>query len=160
MRPKILHWFLLVAYALCGAGVFGILSAASDIVAEVDTSFPLPIRVIQFVSPAGWLALAFFCLSLSLRLRSETARLILGISFHVVAIGVLLTLIFTDFHRPADIRRPSMESSSNDVRQPSIGHAVYFQWSCVCSPFGLQEALIRRFILNVRTPSEETTEKA
>jgi len=95
MRKKTHSWILMAPYVVGGVGLFYYISKFAAVFGEVGESLPIPTRVVMFVGPAGWLALAVLSALITFRCRSERGREILTIAFLLIALGVACTLLFT-----------------------------------------------------------------
>jgi hypothetical protein len=106
MKTNALSWKAIVAYVVCGIGLFYTTSNVAGMFANMDGSFPIPIRVVVFVGPFGWLAFALLSALVTLRCNSIRWTFALVTVFALVSIGVSCTLLFTNFERPTIIAAP------------------------------------------------------
>src|SRR6266705_4832551 len=112
-------WLTLVAYALGGAGIFFTTSMARGTFTNMDDSFPIPIRVVMYVGPFGWLALVLLGALGTLCVHSTLWRLISTIFISVLGIGIMCTVMFTNMERPSRFSR-SNERSGVDAGSPFL----------------------------------------
>ncbi len=93
-----------VAYAIAGSCMFLTTLWARPVFTNLDDDFPLPIRVVMFVGPAGWLALALLGAVVTLWAPSTHWRLASAILILLLSIAVMCTVMFTNIERPIHIK--------------------------------------------------------
>jgi hypothetical protein len=96
-------WLALVAYLVGGSALFFITFKVAPFFSNLGDSYPIPIRVVTFVGPFGWLAVAFFGALATLLVRSTIWRLASTITFCCLTIGVICTVMFTSLDCPTSI---------------------------------------------------------
>ncbi len=106
-------WMAAVAYAIAGTCVFLTTSWARPVFTNLDDDFPLPIRVVMSVAPAGWLALALLGALVTLWVPSTHWRLVSAILILLLSIAVMCTVMFTNIERPIHIRASNHPASGN-----------------------------------------------
>ena len=81
-------WLSLAAYAVGGVTLFLTTFWVGPFFSNLSELNPGPIRVVMFVGPFGWLAVAFLWALATLRVRSDTWKLLSVILFLCLVIGV------------------------------------------------------------------------
>jgi hypothetical protein len=114
-------WFTVVAYAICGASLFIAGSFAARVFTKLDDTFPIPIRVVVYVGPFGWSALALLGAVGTLWVRSTHWRLFSAIIFSLLTFAVLFTVLNTNLDTPSRI------SASNKSAPAKSRRAWHFQ---------------------------------
>lgn len=109
IQPSSSFWFAATAYAVCGVSLFFVTSFGSRVFTNLDGSFPVPIRIVIYLGPIGWMGLAVLGCLATLCMRSTFCRPISSTIFSLVTVGVLCTVLFTS------VERPSFISSSNQT---------------------------------------------
>lgn len=104
-------WFAAAAYAICGTSLFFATSIGARVFTHMDDSFPIPIRVVMFIGPLGWLSLALLAAVATLCARSTLWRLVSTIVFSLLTVGVLCTVLFTSIDRPSRISASNPRAS-------------------------------------------------
>ena len=104
-------WFTVIAYAICGASLFIAASSAPRVFTKLDDSFPIPIRVVVYVGPFGWSALALLGAVGTLWVRSTPWRLFSTIIFSLLTFGVLFTVLNTSLDTPSRISASNQSAS-------------------------------------------------
>jgi len=119
-------WFAVAAYAICGASLLCATSFAARVFTHLDDSFPIPIRVVVFVGPFGWLALALLGGLATLWVCSTPWRLVSAIVFSLLTLGVLYTVLNTSLDSPSRIS----ESNPRASLDAAFGICLLFGGHC------------------------------
>src|SRR5689334_9772429 len=88
-------WLAAVAYAVAATSIFFATSTAAPAFTHLDDCFPVPIRVVMYVRPFGWLALVLTAGVLTLCAPDSWWRVISVILACLLAIGIMCTVVFT-----------------------------------------------------------------
>jgi len=106
--PQLNTWFWLpvIAFAMGGTGLVYFTFITAPMFSGFHDSLPLAIRVVMFVGPYGWLAVALLGALVTLQVPSTTWKFISTMLFLSLVIGVLCILLFTNVECPTTIARP------------------------------------------------------
>jgi hypothetical protein len=120
-------WLAAIAYAVGGTSIFLSTSDAAPSFTNMDDCFPIPIRVVMYVGPFGWVPLVLIGAAATLCVPYPRWRLASTILVCLLAIGIMCTVMFTNIEHPSHIS-PSNERAGGKGGNPSLV-AVEHAWS-------------------------------